>query len=133
MKLDLAELLREHLSSAPRVWTLRALQVTAGHPAIPTATVQLEKNGTLHQDSATGAGPVDAAFRAIDRIAGVSGELKSFLLQSVTRGQDALGEVTLQVAFSGSSPITAKGSDTDIILAGAKAYLNALNRHLSAQ
>jgi 2-isopropylmalate synthase len=128
---DLVELLREHLSSVPRVWTLRALQVTAGHPSIPTATVQLEKNGTLSQDSATGAGPVDAAFQAIDRITGIPGVLKSFNLQAVTRGQDALGEVTLQASFASAPPLTAKASDTDIILASAKAYLNALNRHLS--
>jgi len=130
---DLVELLREHLSAVPRVYALRALQVTTGHPSIPTATVRLEKNGAVLQDSATGSGPVDAAFRAIDRIAGVSGELKSFLVQSVTRGQDALGEVSLQVAFAPSAPpVSAKGSDTDIILASAKAYLNALNRHLSS-
>ena len=130
---DLVELLREHLSVVPRVYALRALQVTTGAPSIPTATVRLEKDGALLQDSATGAGPVEAAFRAIDRITGLAGHLKSFLVQSVTRGQDALGEVSLQVAFDSPSapPVSAKGSDTDIILASAKAYLNALNRHLS--
>ena len=128
---DLVELLREHLSSVPRVYSLRCLQVTTGNRSIPTATVQIEKNGTVSQDSATGSGPVEAALRAVDRITGVPGELKSFHIQAVTRGQDALGEVSIQVSFGGAT-VSAKGSDTDIVLASAKAYLNALNRHLSA-
>lgn len=127
---DLVELAREHLSEAPAAWRLGTVQVTAGNRTIPTATVQLEKNGAVKRDSATGAGPVDAVFRAIDRITGKAGELRSFGIQALSRGQDALGEVSVLADFGGGAT-GAKGSDTDIVVASAKAYLNALNRHLA--
>ena len=91
--------------------------------------MRIEKGGDVAQDSATGAGPVEAALKAIDRITGIPGELKSFSMQAVTRGMDALGEASVQVSFAGDL-VAASGLDTDIVMATAKAYLNALNRHL---
>ena len=126
---DLMGLLREHLDDVPRVYAIQCLQVSAGNRSIPTATVRIEKGGDVAQDSATGAGPVEAALKAIDRITGIPGELKSFSMQAVTRGMDALGEASVQVSFAGEL-VAASGLDTDIVMATAKAYLNALNRHL---
>ena len=127
---DLLELAKEHLSETPKAWRLATVQVTAGNRTIPTATVQLERDGGGGRDSATGGGPVDAVFRAIDRITGKPGELRSFSIQALSRGQDALGEVSILADFGGGT-LGAKGSDTDIVVASAKAYLNALNRHLA--
>ncbi|NLB66119.1 MAG: 2-isopropylmalate synthase [Lentisphaerae bacterium] len=126
---DIVELLREHLSDVPKVYAIRRLQVTAGNQTIPTATIQIEKAGEVSQDSATGSGPVEAALTAIDRITGIKGDLKSFAIQAVTHGEDALGEVSVQVRF-GKEIVAAKGSDIDIVMASAKAYVSALNRHL---
>ena len=127
---DLLELLREHLSDVPPVYVLRSLAVSAGTRETPSATVELERDGIVQSATSTGTGPIDAAFRAIDRVSGVTGELKSFSINALTRGQDALGEVALSVCF-GTRTIAAKGSDTDVVTAAAKAYLNALNRFLA--
>lgn len=126
---DLMGLLREHLDEVPRVYSIQCLQVSAGNQSIPTATVRIEKGGDVAQDSATGSGPVEAALKAIDRITGIPGELKAFSMQAVTRGVDALGEASVQVVFEGDL-VAASGLDIDIVMASAKAYLNALNRHL---
>lgn len=126
---DIIELLKEYISDVPKVYAIKRLQVSAGNQAIPTATVQIEKGGKMMQDSATGSGPVEAALKAIERITGVKGELKAFAMQAVTHGEDALGEASVQVRF-GTDLVAAKGSDIDIVMASAKAYVNALNRHL---
>ncbi|MBP7008988.1 MAG: 2-isopropylmalate synthase [Kiritimatiellae bacterium] len=126
---DIVELLREYISDIPKVYAIKCLQVSAGNRSIPTATVQIEKGGKVVQDSATGAGPVEAALKTIDRLTGIKGELKSFAMQAVTHGEDALGEASVQVKF-GDDLVAAKGSDIDIVMASAKAYINALNRHL---
>lgn len=126
---DIVELLREFVSDVPKVYAIKRLQVAAGNQTLPTATVQIEKGGKTTQDSATGAGPVEAALKAIERITGIKGELKSFAMQAVTHGEDALGEASVQVKF-GDDLVAAKGSDIDIVMASAKAYVNALNRHL---
>ena len=126
---DIIELLREHVSEIPKVYAIRRLQVSAGNQTIPTATVQIEKSGEITQDSATGVGPVEAAFKAIERITGIRGNLVSFGMQAVTHGEDALGEASIQVRF-GKDLVAAKGSDIDIVMAAAKAYVSAMNRHL---
>ncbi|MDD2239944.1 MAG: 2-isopropylmalate synthase [Kiritimatiellae bacterium] len=126
---DIIELLREFISDVPRVYAIKRLQVSAGNQTIPTATVQVEKDGKMTQDSATGAGPVEAALKAIERLTDIKGELKSFAMQAVTHGEDALGEASVQVRF-GTELVAAKGSDIDIVMASAKAYINALNRYL---
>ena len=126
---DIIELLRDFISDVPKVYAIKCLQVSAGNQTIPTATVQIEKDGKVVQDSATGSGPVEAALKAIDRITGIKGELKSFAMQAVTHGEDALGEASVQVKY-GDDLVAAKGSDIDIVMASAKAYVNALNRHL---
>ena len=126
---DIVELLKDFISDVPRVYAIKYLEVSAGNRSIPTATVQIEKDGKVTPDSATGAGPVEAALKAIERITGIQGELKSFAMQAVTHGEDALGEASVQVKF-GEDLVSAKGSDIDIVMASAKAYVNALNRHL---
>jgi 2-isopropylmalate synthase len=94
------------------------------------------------QDAGTGDGPIDAMLKTIDRITGLKGSLADYSVNSVTRGKDAIGEVTVRVAFGGSASVplavvdkivTGKGSSTDIIEASALAYLNALNRYLFEQ
>jgi 2-isopropylmalate synthase len=94
-------------------------------------------------DAGTGDGPIDAMLKTIDRITGLKGSLADYSVKSVTRGKDAIGEVTVRVTFNsrpGVSPaegeskiVTGKGVSTDIIEASALAYLNALNRFLYEQ
>jgi len=126
---DLVSIVQSEIDETPQVYTLDYLHVSAGTGTVPTATVRLRKDNEVIQDAACGDGPVDAALKTIDRIAGVQGRLLDYALQAVTRGKDAVGEVSVQVAF-GDEIIVGKGSSTDIVEASAKAYLNGLNRYL---
>jgi len=127
---DLLVLLEEEIESAPEVYRLEYLQTTAGSATVPTATVRLAKGEESWLDSAVGDGPVDAAYRTVERITGVSGRLLDYSIRSVTKGKDALGEVFVTVEFDGAV-IVAHGSSTDVIEASVIAYLNALNKFLS--
>jgi 2-isopropylmalate synthase len=126
---DLISIVQEMIADVPSVYTLDYLQVNAGSNAIATATVKLCKQNETMQDAACGDGPVDATLRTIERITGVNGKLMDYALHAITRGKDAVGEVSVNVAF-GSEIVPGKGSSTDIVEASAKAYLNALNRYL---
>jgi 2-isopropylmalate synthase len=127
---DLMLIASEQMSDAYNVYTLDALQVAAGSRTIPTATVRLRRGDVVLQEAACGDGPVDAACKAIDRMANVHGRLLDYALQAVTIGKDAMGEVSLRVAF-GDSVISAKAASTDIVEASAKAYLSCVNRHIT--
>ncbi|HOW98287.1 MAG TPA: 2-isopropylmalate synthase [Kiritimatiellia bacterium] len=129
---DLIAIMRERISDIPQVYTLDYFHVATGTSTVPTATVRLKKGEEVFQDSACGDGPVDATLKTIDRITGTPGTLEDYSLQAVTRGEDAVGEVSVTVAF-GKDMVSAKAASTDIVEASAKAYLNALNSHLFAQ
>ena len=124
---DIEVLVDEQIQAVPEIFTLVYLNVTTGTTTIPTATVKLKKGEKIMQDASCGDGPVDAACRAIDRITGIKGELRSYELRAVTAGKDALGEVTAQVRVAGRV-VTGRASSTDIIEASVKAYLNGINR-----
>ncbi|MCO5044411.1 MAG: 2-isopropylmalate synthase [Kiritimatiellae bacterium] len=126
---DLVAIVQEQAAEVPQVWTLDYMQVTTGTQNVPTATVRLRHGERVVTDAACGDGPVEAILMVIDRISGVSGKLEDFSLQAITKGEDAVGEVSVRVRFE-SDAIQAKGSSTDIVEAAAKAYLNALNRYL---
>jgi 2-isopropylmalate synthase len=139
---DVMAIVEGQFTEVPQVWKLGYLSVTTGE--VPTASVRLvraEKKEPV-TDAGTGDGPIDAMLKTIDRITGLKGSLADYSVNSVTRGKDAIGEVTVRVAYdsgAGVSPaavgkvVTGKGSSTDIIEASALAYLNALNRYLFEQ
>ncbi|MFH0878218.1 MAG: 2-isopropylmalate synthase [Lentisphaerota bacterium] len=129
---DLIAIMREEIADIPQVFVLDYLHVATGTSTVPTATVRLKKGDSVKQDSACGDGPVDATLKTIDRITGIRGELLDYSLQAVTRGEDAVGEVSVRVGF-GRDQVAAKGASTDIVEASAKAYLNALNTHVFTQ
>jgi 2-isopropylmalate synthase len=100
---------------------------------VPTATVKLRHQGGILETESPGNGAVDAAMKAIDKLVGKNGHLAVYLVEAVTEGQDALGEVTLKVDFGDGRLITGKGASTDVIEASARAYVNAINRSLLMQ
>jgi 2-isopropylmalate synthase len=115
------------------VYTLEHVQVSCGNHEIPTATVRLiDEAGESVTDAATGTGPVDAVYQAINRILKVPNVLTEFRVDAVTEGIDALGDVTIRIEKDGKA-YAGRGSDTDIIVASAKAYMNALNRLLAIE
>ena len=131
---DLEVLVGESERTLDEVYHLEQIHFTSGEPGIPTATVELiTKDGRHIIDSSHGTGPVDAVYKAISRIVNVPNDLTEFSVQAVTRGIDALGEVTIRVTSPDGRIFTGRGAHSDIIVASAKAYTNALNRLLVSQ
>ncbi|MCD8070438.1 MAG: 2-isopropylmalate synthase [Akkermansiaceae bacterium] len=129
---DLSSLVNDSLDMHDGLWSMDFIQFVAGTSARPTATVRLVKAGRSMEESSTGNGPVDAAFKAIDRITRTKGTLAEYQVRATSQGRDALGEVTLKIDFGTGRPIPGKGAATDVVEASARAYLNAVNRSLSA-
>ncbi len=130
---DIESLIAEEQRTVSEVYHLDRVQVSCGDRGIPTAAVRLTApDGQVLADAALGTGPVDAIYKAINRIVGVSNVLTEFTVKSVTEGIDAIGEVLIRIESDGTT-YTGRGADTDIIIASAKAYMNALNRLLAAK
>ena len=130
---DVESLIAEELRTITEVYHLDHVEVSCGDHNIPTATVRLVgPEGQILADAALGAGPVDAVYKAINRIVGIPNKLTEFTVKSITEGIDAIGEVLIRIESEGVT-YTGRGAATDIIVASAKAYMNALNRLLSAR
>lgn len=121
---------------------LEHVQVSCGDHSVPTATVCLRgPDGQVVCDADHGTGPVDAVYRAINRVIGEPNELIEFSVQAVTEGIDAVGRVTIRI--QAEEPVkengyerrvfSGRGSDMDIVVASAKAYMFALNRLVAAR
>jgi len=144
---DLVALVTSEIAQPDEFFSLDGLQVACGSMGMPTATVRLTgPDGATHERAAIGTGPVDAAFKAIDGIVEAHCDLLEYTVQAVTEGIDALGEVSVRIGnghtessrinpqneASGRPIFHGHGTDTDIIVASAEAYLAALNRLLAA-
>ncbi|MGE5313599.1 MAG: 2-isopropylmalate synthase [Acidobacteriota bacterium] len=130
---DLIAILENEVSQmAAATYQLHTLQVVSGLNLIPTATVALKKGDEVSQDSATGDGPVDAAYHAIERITGISGQLLDYSIKSVSWGHDAIGEVHVKIAIDGYV-FNGRSASTDVITGSVKAYLNAINHATTAR
>jgi 2-isopropylmalate synthase len=130
---DIESLVAQEKRTVSESYHLDRLQVTCGDRGIPTAAVRLTgPDGKVMEDAALGTGPVDAVYKAINRIVGVDNVLTEFSVNSVTEGIDAIGEVLMRIESDGVT-YTGRGADTDVIVASGKAYINALNRLISAQ
>ena len=131
---DLEALVADLFYQPKEVYQLVDLQVVAGRPGMPTATVKLRgPDDREHIQATVGTGPVDAVYQAIDAIVPIRNTLLEYNVHALTGGIDAQGEVSVRVASegNGSRIVGGYGADTDIIVASAKAYLSALNRLLS--
>jgi 2-isopropylmalate synthase len=130
---DLESLVAEELRTVSEKYHLEQVQVSCGDHSVPTATVKLvAPDGEVMADAALGTGPVDAVYQAINRLVQVPNTLTEFSVKAITEGIDAIGEVTIRIESGGRSYI-GRGAATDIIVASAKAYMNALNRLLAAE
>ncbi len=108
-------------------YKLVSLRVCSDSSKVPDADLVLSINGAEQQANAGGGGPVDAAFQAIEEIAHSGTKLQLYSVSSITSGTDAQGEVTVRLEKDGRI-VNGHGADTDIVIASAKAYLNALNK-----
>jgi 2-isopropylmalate synthase len=137
---DLEAIVGDELYQPSEFFTLADMQVTCGKSGMPTATIHLRtETGESLVDAAVGVGPVDATFKAIDKLVSwkfdIEFKLLEYAVHAVTEGIDALGEVTVRVETNEDTPRTfgGHGADLDVIVASAKAYLSAVNRMMAAR
>ena len=146
---DLEALVGDEIYQPVETWELVNVQVQCGTGLIPTAvvTVRNAKTGEVKTDAGFGTGPVDAVYQGINRVVGVRNTLTEFLVQAVTEGIDATGDVTIRIEVPDGSLgfketaqgrprrrlFSGRGVDTDIIVACAKAHMQALNKALAAE
>lgn len=126
---DLEAIVNDEIQQAPELFRLELVQVSCGSNAQPTATITVRTpSGEELMDAAIGTGPVDAIYKAINRVVQVPNELIEFSVQSVTAGIDAIGEVTIRLRDEQGRIYSGHSANTDIVVASALAYINALNR-----
>ena len=129
---DLEAIVNDEIQQAPELFRLELVQVSCGDHASPTATVTLRTpTGEELSDAAIGTGPVDAVYRAINRVVNIPNDLIEFSVKSVTEGINAMGEVTIRLRHEGRI-YSGYAANTDIIVASARAYITALNRLVAA-
>ncbi len=117
---ELVNIVREH-------YKLTSLKVVSETGEQPSAHIVINENGSERQANATGSGPVDAVFKALETLAHSGAELQLYSVNAITSGTDSQGEVTVRLARDGRI-VNGQGADTDIIAASAKAYVSALNK-----
>jgi 2-isopropylmalate synthase len=124
---DLEAILYEETYRGEDKYNLVYLNVVSGNVAIPTATMEMQVGKEIVRDAGFGNGPVDATFAAIRNITKTNYPLLKYAVNAITGGADAQGEVSVQLKFNGHS-VVGRGAHPDVIVASAKAYINALNR-----
>ena len=126
---DLEAIVSEQVQLPESKFQLKLVQVSCGNSSKPTATITLYDTEELTESTvvALGTGPVDAVCEALNTLAKVPNELIEFSVKSVTEGIDALGEVTIRIRNNGKI-YSGHSADTDVVVASANAYVNALNR-----
>jgi 2-isopropylmalate synthase len=110
-----------------KLYSLESYKVHTGNSEASEARVRLRRGEVVLEASAEGSGPIDAIFRAIDKIAGAFHKLEDFQVKAVTETKEAIGEATVRVSREGHRAL-GRGSSTDILKASAKAYVEAVNR-----
>jgi 2-isopropylmalate synthase len=129
---ELIAILESGTHGSEQDYQLIGLHVSTGTSVRPTATVELKTGEERMVDSATGDGPVDAMYRAMERLTGIVGKLLEYSLKSVSIGHDTVGEVFVRVEFDGVQ-YNGRAVSTDVITGSARAYLEAMNRALNVR
>ena len=125
---DIEAIVMSNEAAGSGPWAIDELHITAGTGKIAAGAVRLKhSDGRLVDEAASGDGPIEAAFKALERATGIETTLRNFEVRSVTTGEDAQGEVTVTVEYNGQS-YRGLGISTDIVEAGALAYLDVINR-----
>ncbi len=124
---DLISIVEDETKLIKPIWKLESFTVNSGTKITPLAEVSLKYKNKVLSAKSSGDGPVDACFKAIDKATGTKCELQDYRIEAVTKGKDALGEVSLKLKAKGRV-VTARGSSTDIIESSVRAYINAFNK-----
>lgn len=129
---DLHVLIGDERGKVVETYRLTYFHAVSDNKTIPAATIIIEKDGREMKAKACGDGPVDACYKAIDKITGLQVKLQDYSLNAVTEGKEAMGEVSVRIEFD-KKIYGGRGASTDIIEASVKAYLRAINRAVAAQ
>ena len=124
---DLIALAEEKTREAKMAYELISVRVSTGTDIIPTAAVVINHKKKAHTAQSSGDGPVDACFKAVDKVTGLKGKLLDYRIEAVTSGKDALGEVNIKVQVK-DKVLSGRSASTDIIEASVRAYLDAINK-----
>nr|MDA8087672.1 2-isopropylmalate synthase [Nitrospiraceae bacterium] len=125
---DLEVLVSEtELSKTPEIYSVLELHISSGTSEAPTARLKMKIGEAAAEHTSGGDGPVDATYKAIAALTRTGSTLQKFEVKSITGGMDAIGEVFVTLEEDGRT-VRGQGADTDIIVAAAKAYVNALNK-----
>ncbi len=124
---DIEAVIAEEVLRSAETYKLMSLTVMSGTDVVPTATVKMQIQGQECYGAELGNGPVDATYNTILKLTGRRPNLLRFSISSITGGTDALGEVTIRLEENGNISI-GKGAHEDILVAAARAMVNALNR-----
>ena len=128
---DIRALVDVETNRVPQTYELLSVQFQSGTAMIPVATVRLRTDTGVYEEASTGDGPVDAVYRALERVAGLPLELESYEIRGVGAGKDALGEVNIRASHTaqdGAQLVNGRGLSTDIVEASARAYVDVLNK-----
>ena len=125
---DIEALVAKEAMQVPKTFTLNNFVINSGNAITSTAIVSMNREGKASERVATGSGPVDAAFKAIDKIVGRQLELEDYQITAVSEGEDALGDARVLLKSDGDKTYLGRGLSTDIIEASIKAYINAINK-----
>ncbi len=124
---DIEAILEEGFVNIPEAWKLEYLKIHSETGSAPTAQIKLRFQGKVHTADSDGDGPVDACYKAIEKIVKSKARVVHYGIQSVTGGKDAQGEVIVKLRI-GNKDVTGRGTSTDIIEASVKSYLFAINK-----
>ena len=129
---DIEAVVEDILAVTTHHWSLESMQITSGSKVVPTATICLRNASSEEfQDAGTGDGPVDAVYSTIARITGITAKLEEYSIRAITGGKEAQGEVYIKLDYNGKS-FRGRAFSTDVIEASALAYLQAINRIITA-
>ncbi len=127
---DLAALVDKEIASAPKTYELDYLSVWTESNKPPKVTLKIKVKGKTLTASGTGSGPVDAAYKILDKVTRRKNRLLDYQIRSVTVGKDAQGEVTVKIQGDKGESVIGQGLSTDVIEASVEAYLDAINKVL---
>ncbi len=130
---DLEAIVFDRIGQVDDGWQLGSVAITAGNVETPSASITLTSpEGDELTAAQTGTGPVDAIYRTIRALTGVNDTLEEYSVTSITEGLDAQGDVTIRIVVDDVTH-TGRAADQDILIASARAYVNAINRHLAGK
>ena len=125
---DIEALISKESVQVPDTYTLRSFVINSGNTITSTAVVNVEKDGKAIEKVSRGEGPIDASFKAIEKIVGIDFKLEDYQIQSVTEGVDAQGDALVKISDASGNVFSGRGLSTDIIEASIHAYINAVNK-----